>query len=200
APPRPAVTAPGRGRAGRDTFGVWVGEPEPGPVRHPGPAAPDDATGHLLWLREETARFNYHVAQHLESARARRQQLADLESQVESKCIAREQEMNRLHATLTARAEAGPRRRAEARRREAGRREAEQAEAAAGLAAREAEVRAREEHLAGLRTELADLERRAQELRPAVAELEGRRSQVEEELKSLAGQRAALEAKEAALE
>jgi hypothetical protein len=195
APVAPVVTAPDPKPSGADPYAVWVGDPQPGPVRHTGPAKPEDAAGHLRWLREETVRFNRHVAQQLEALQARRQRLLELEAQVESKCIAREQEVNRLFATVTSRAEAVGR-----REDEVARREADLAPGAAGLAARVADVAAREERLAHVEAEMAALKLQAEELRSAIAALEVSRDQAEAELRELTGRRTALVLREAALE
>jgi hypothetical protein len=166
-------------------FAVWVGgpgeqPPAPLPAVGVGGPSPEDAATHLDWLRRETQQFNQYVATRMAAFDRRRQELAALESRLESEFTTREQELNRVRASLSARTEvlAG-------REGEVARREATFAETLAGLESRVAAVAAREAKIASLIVKVVELERREKELRPVVEALERRKAEAEHLLSRL---------------
>jgi hypothetical protein len=178
APPVTSVSAQGDGQ-----FAVWVGSPEEKPsIQAVGVGGPseDDAAAHLDWLRRETHQFNQYVATRLTALDRRRQELASLESRLESEFTTREQELNRLRSSLSARIEA-----LAGREGEFARREAAFAETLAGLDSREAAVAARESKLPTLQLKITELERREKQLWPMVEALERRKADAEHLLERL---------------
>lgn len=162
-----------------EPFAVWVGGPgeqPPAPLAAVGVGGPcpEDAAAHLDWLRGETHQFNQYVATRLTVLDRRRQELASLESRLESEFTTREQELNRLRASLAARAKVLAGREGESTRREAA-----FAETLAGLESRQAAVAARESQLSTLQLKVAELERREKQLWPVVDALERRKAEAE---------------------
>lgn len=118
---------------GPDDSAVWVGNGPP-PVT-PVPAntlpadavrpadrpevTPENAAAHVGWVQQETVRFEGYVAVQLSQLRDRREELARAESDAAAAFVAREQELTRIRADLTARAEGLDRREAELGERQA---------------------------------------------------------------------------------
>jgi hypothetical protein len=167
-----------------ERFAVWVGNPGEKPAVQAigvGGPSPEDAAAHLDWLRGETRQFNQYVATRLAALDRRRQELAALESRLESEFTTREQELNRVRASLSARTEA-----LTGREGEVARQESTFAETLAGLESREAAVAAREAKIASLLVKVVELERREKELGPVVEALERRKAEAEHLLARLA--------------
>jgi hypothetical protein len=167
-----------------ERFAVWVGNPGEQPLRPmigvSGPV-PEDAAAHLEWVRAEAHQFDQYVATRLAALDRRRQELAALESRLEADFTTREQELNRLRASLTARSEALSGREEEFARREAG-----FAETLAGLEGREAALGVREAKLMKLKLQVIELEHREKQLWPVVEALERRKAEAEHLLARLA--------------
>ncbi|HET6575794.1 MAG TPA: hypothetical protein VFG68_19490 [Fimbriiglobus sp.] len=178
------VSTPTQVRPIDDRFAVWVGNPGEQPLRPAvgvsGPV-PDDAAAHLEWVRAESHQFDQYVATRLAALDRRRQEMAALESRLESEFTTREQELNRQRASLTARTEA-----LAGREEEFARREGEFAQTLAGLTGREKAVAAREAKLTAHKLKVVELERREKQLWPVVEALERRKEEAEHLLARLA--------------
>lgn len=167
-----------------ERFAVWVGDPgekPPRPVLGVGGPGPDDAAAHLEWVRAEAHQFDQYVATRLAALDRRRQEMAALESRLESEFTTREQELNRMRASLVARTEA-----LAGREEEFARKEAAFAETLSGLEGREAALGVREAKLTKLKLKVAELERREKQLWPLVEALERRKDEAEHQLARLA--------------
>src|SRR5262249_6304348 len=190
-------------------LGVWVdpsgAQPAPAPTLPPipapggslmaGPLTPENAAGRLQWIQEETVRFDTYIAQRLAKLEHTRRMLADAESKAEAQTVARELELNRRQANLTARAADLDRRGAELARAKEGltAREAEIARGVAELADRQAAIAALEDRRVRLEQDVADLSQLVSEFRPVVERLELRKAEAEAIRADLANKQAAVD-------